>query len=162
MNLEHCPECKALVPKVDGEHPHQYIGGSPGCWAMYGEVLAREYSDPTYMSVHRLTVDAHSVQHPGKSDRRSAQSVYGHLVSLYLVMEKNLDHNSATKALKTFVEKKLDLVWLQPPENLGKITIVDIHSAGDAEEHRKLVKSWAATVWEAWKIHHAVISTLAN
>ena len=33
---------------------------------VYGEVLAREYSDPSYVSLHRLTADTYAVQHPGE------------------------------------------------------------------------------------------------
>ena len=82
-----CPDCGALTPDVDGP-THPYVGASVGCWAMYGEVLAKEYGEYRYPSVHRLTVDAYSVQHPGTPSRRSIQSVAVHLVSLYLVLER--------------------------------------------------------------------------
>ena len=59
-----CTGCGALVPDTPGP-THRYIGASPQCWALFGEVLAREYSDFRYASVHQLTVDSYAAQHPG-------------------------------------------------------------------------------------------------
>ena len=35
-----CPGCGASVPDVDCP-VHAYIRSAPGCWQLYGEVLAR-------------------------------------------------------------------------------------------------------------------------
>jgi Family of unknown function (DUF5946) len=44
-----CLGCGALVPDSDGPGPtHAYMLASPGCWALYGEVSSREYSDLAY------------------------------------------------------------------------------------------------------------------
>ena len=53
----HCYGCQAEVPDISGP-THDYLGATPGCWALYGAVLAREYSDPELMVTHQLTVDA--------------------------------------------------------------------------------------------------------
>jgi hypothetical protein len=52
------------------------------------ELLAREFSMPSYARFHSLTVDAYTVQHPGVPDRRSIQSVAVHSMSLCLVIER--------------------------------------------------------------------------
>lgn len=65
-----CIGCGAAVPSTDGP-THAYIGASPGCWACYGQVLTKEYSDYRFAPVHRLTVDTYAVQHPGKPERRA-------------------------------------------------------------------------------------------
>src|SRR5436190_1879442 len=39
-----CIGCGVLTPDADGP-THPYLGASPGCWAVYGEVLAREYGE---------------------------------------------------------------------------------------------------------------------
>lgn len=64
-----CIGCGALVPQVDGP-THRYMGSSPGCWHVYGEVLSREYSDRSFGALHRLTVDSYAVQHPGAHPRK--------------------------------------------------------------------------------------------
>jgi hypothetical protein len=70
MNSIPCIGCHALFPDVDGP-VHRYMESSPGCWASYGEVLVREYTEPSYFGVHRLTVDAYAVQHPGVRRRKA-------------------------------------------------------------------------------------------
>lgn len=74
-----CYGCGALVPNFEGSTPHPYIGASAGCWSIYGEILAKEFGEYEYPSIHRLTVDAYCVQHPGTSSRKSIQSVAVHL-----------------------------------------------------------------------------------
>lgn len=76
-----CFSCGALVKDIDGP-VHRYMDSSPGCWATFGEVLAREYSAVNYGLNHRLTVDAYALQHPGKHSPQSIQSIAVHLVSL--------------------------------------------------------------------------------
>ena len=60
-----CVGCGARVPKMDGP-THRYMEASPGCWHVYGQVLARDYTDPFLRAVHRLTTDTYAVQHPGR------------------------------------------------------------------------------------------------
>src|SRR5678816_4348633 len=57
-----CIGCGGLVPQMDGP-THRYMDSSPGCWHVYGEVLAREYGDQAFRVAHRLTVDSYAVQH---------------------------------------------------------------------------------------------------
>ena len=38
--------------------------GKAGCLKLFEEILAREFSDYRYGRIHRLTVDAYSLQHP--------------------------------------------------------------------------------------------------
>ena len=34
------------------------------------------------------------------------------------------------------------------------MTVVDVRDAPDAEEHIRLVRAWAANVWEAYRTQH--------
>ncbi|MEM6714311.1 MAG: DUF5946 family protein [Cyanobacteria bacterium P01_D01_bin.6] len=63
--LEKCHSCGAATPPSPTGVTHAYLDASPGCWARYGEVLAREYANVQYFAVHAITVDAYSAQHPG-------------------------------------------------------------------------------------------------
>jgi len=47
-----------------------------------------------------------------------------------------------------------ELPKLTPPLDRGKMTVVDVHKAKDANEHAKLVRQWGISVWEAWKDYH--------
>lgn len=148
-----CPGCGARFPDRDGP-THRYLDASPGCWAAYGEVLAREYSDLAYMAVHHLTVDAYSVQHPGTPSRRRMQSVAVHLIGLYAGLELGLPRQRVA-ALMNGATEHLQLHWLDPPGDLGSVTVADVLPAQSAEEHGHLVQRWAESAWTAWSAHHA-------
>lgn len=159
--MEVCPGCKAQLPRHDGA-PHPYFGASPSCWALYSEVLGREYSDPALMTLHRLTVDAYAVQHPGDPDRRAVQSVWAHLVGLYLTVERGSSHTFARKVIAALVRESDGLVWLVPPADLGRVTVVDVAAAGSPSAHLAIVRVWADVAWSAWYPHHSAIRTCAD
>lgn len=156
-----CPGCGALTPDRDGP-VHPYLGASAGCWADYGEVLAKEYSEFRYPSVHRLTVDAYSVQHPGTPSRRAIQSVTVHLVSLYLVLERGFSSEKATAGIRRVLEHRKRFVWLDLPSPIGSLTILDVRNATDFAQHERTVKRWAESVWQAWSPHHETVQRWAG
>lgn len=132
---------------------------SPGCWKVYGEILAKEYSGEFWDDdTHRLTVDSYAAQHPGSpEDRRAAQSVHIHLMSLYLVLEKGFSGQKATECIKRTVESKTmtsKLRWLEPPSFKDTVTVSDVVTASNLVEHSKAVRKWAESVWQAWKKQH--------
>jgi hypothetical protein len=157
-----CYGCGASVETSDGA-THKYIGAAAGCWAIYGEILAKEYSNPSYFyPAHRLTADTYAVQHPGVPGRQATQSVYVHLAGLYLTLENNLDAQKIPKIMSTLTEQSENFVWLEPPVPNGKITVLDVAKAIDAEEHQKIVREWAEDVWQAWATHHPKIKQLVG
>ncbi len=154
--LAPCTGCGASFPEVKGP-THRYMESSPGCWAAYGEVLAREYSNPAYFEVHRLTVDAYAAQHPGRPSPQSIKSVGYHLIRLCLLLERGLDMRRANDAMLAITKLKDRFVWLAPPPSLGAVTARDVWEAESAAEHKRLVRAWARSVWEAWSPHHDVV-----
>ena len=135
---------------------HPYIGASPACWALFGEVLAREYGDPKYFRLHQVTVDTYAVQHPGLPERRSIQSVAVHLITLCLVLEDGADPAEGPKLHKRLAVSN-SFHWLEPPHPNGRITVADVLEARTPAEHEALVDAWARDVWVAWKPHHATV-----
>ncbi len=122
----HCPDCKATVPDLEGP-THAYFGASAGCWQIYGEIVAREYQDPSYMAAHRLTVDAYAAQHPGRDEARARQSVNIHLVSLHLILDLSWSFDAATRALGRCVElHKGRFEWLAPPPSMGGVRLAGL------------------------------------
>jgi hypothetical protein len=156
MALAPCPGCGGLFEEREGP-THRYMLSSPACWAVYGEVLAREYRDPAYGRVHRLSVDAYAVQHPGTPSAQSIQSVAVHLIRLCLLLDKGVDLRRANALIKAAAESEQKYTWLTPPASLGAITVADVYKARDADEHERLVRAWAAAAWDAWAPHHATI-----
>ncbi len=161
MKMIKCFSCGGEYPDIEGP-THRYMKSSPGCWAIYGEVLAREYESPELMEVHRLSVDAYAVQHPGGKDRQSIQSVGVHLIRLCLFLEHNLAPEKANDAMLKAAKHKHNYIWLKPPESLGSITVADVHKTKNTDEHKKIVRAWVKEAWQAWSVHHDIIRTWAN
>ena len=130
---------------------------SPACWAAYGEVLAREYSDPAYFQVHRLSVDAYAVQHPGRESPQAINSVAVHLIRLCLQLERQLTPEQANSAMVQATLNKGRYVWLEPPSSLGDVTVKDVWRAQNVEAHIEAVRRWARSAWQAWISHHATV-----
>lgn len=153
-----CFSCGALVPNIEGP-VHRYMVSSPGCWSMYGEVLAREYSDVAFFRNHRLTVDAYALQHPGNPSPQSIQSVAVHLGSLFLVFERGSELGEAATKIKRLSRHKTEFSWLKPPVGLGSISVQDVWISEGVNAHLDAVKEWAAATWAAWGQHHAQIQS---
>ena len=161
MKTAKCFSCGGEYPDIEGP-THRYMKSSPGCWAIYGEVLAREYENPKLMEVHRLSVDAYAVQHPGGKDRQSIQSVGVHLIRLCLFLEYNLAPEKTNDAMLKAAKHKHNYIWLKPPESLGSITVADVHKAKKADKHKKILRAWAMETWNAWSAYHDIVRTWAN
>lgn len=129
---------------------------SPACWRRFGEVLAREFGDPAWLTPHQITVDAYAGQHPGSPGRRSNQSVALHLTTLGLVFERDFDPSKAP-ALHKWMAHRPDYTRLEPPSMKGRLTVADVLAASDPAEHERLVREWGRDVWDAWSAHHATI-----
>ncbi|MDQ3705087.1 MAG: DUF5946 family protein [Chloroflexota bacterium] len=151
------------MPDINGP-THRYIGASPGCWQAYGELLAGGYGGESTGPVHRLTVDIYAAQHPGVPGKQSSQSVVAHLFVLCLVLERGVDPAFATRAITQFVEKHKErgLAWMEPPPSLGELTVLDVMSAGSAQDHNSRVMRWAESVWHAWTPHHPKVRAWAE
>lgn len=156
MNKVKCQGCGGLFPDVAGP-THRYMESCPGCWTVYGEVLAREYSDPAYFAVHRLSVDTYAIQHPGKPSRQSIQSVGLHLIRLSLLLEQRLDSRYANDAMRAATKIKHAMTWLEPPASLGTLTVAEVITAKTPEQHVSMVRNWAHSAWQAWSPHHATV-----
>jgi hypothetical protein len=104
-----------------------------------------------------LTVDAYSVQHPGKPSPQTIQSIGVHLISLYLALETDYGPAESPRIKRRSVENRELFQWLDPPSPAPVLTILDIHAAQNADEHADRVRRWCHEVWEMWSEHHAII-----
>lgn len=155
---ETCVGCAGRFPVTEGP-THRYLASAPGCWALYGDVLAKEYSRRAYFEVHGLSVDTYAVQHPGEPSRQTIRSAAIHLLCLHAVVELGLplaSGDTVRGATKAGVEDAF--VWLEPPASMGTVTVLDVAAARDAADHQDRVWRWARSVWEAWAPHHETIA----
>ena len=158
MSHEPCIGCGAEFPETDGP-THRYLESSAGCWACYGEILEREFSDLDYYAVHRLSVDTYALQHPGQPSPQTIQSAALHAMSLCAIFENGVELSAAGKVLQQGAKHKDRFEWLTPPTSRGTVTVADVHQAQSAVEHADLVHKWAESVWSAWSEHHPTFRT---
>ena len=156
MKMVICPGCGGMFADAKGP-THRYMESSPGCWAAYGIVLAREYSDPAFYEVHRITVDAYAAQHPGRPSPQSIRSVGLHLVRLCLLLELKLPAEKANDAMIAATKAKHTFTWLESPSFLGPLTVAAIGETLTAAEHKQAVRAWGLSVWQAWSPHHQTV-----
>lgn len=153
--MQICPGCGSQLPAVEGP-VHAYMTASPACWAAFGRVMAREYSDPGLMAVHRLSVDAWAVQHPGDGSRQAIQSVGLHLARLWVQIELGLEGEAANTAMLGFAARKATLPEL-PPREAYSVTVADVADEEEPAVHAAAVRRWAESVWAAWADQHDFI-----
>ena len=126
-------------------------------------MLAKEYGDYRYWPAHRMTVDAYAAQHPGTPSPQSIKSVAVHLISLHLTLERGLPGDRVVKEMQRAAGRNHEsFFWLEPPDFLGEITVLDVQPAGSPDEHKELVEQWARSVWEAWGTQHETIREWAE
>ena len=150
-----CVGCGALVADIDGP-THAYLGASPGCWAVFGEVLAIRYAGAGGAAESLLT-DTYMVQHPGVPERRASQSVWVHLVALCLALEHGMAAGARIQAMRRMLVGAPEFPWLEPPAHVGPLTIFDIRAADHPEDRAVVIGHWAETTWAAWASHHPAI-----
>jgi len=155
-----CPGCRAELAAIDGP-THRYIGASAACWAVYGQVLTRDFGAAGAPREHRLVVDAYAAQHPGTESLQAIRSVAGHLIALHFVLERDLPPGRITELLRRYA-KRPEFRWLDPPSDPGALTVVDVHSALERAAYAQACRQWAAAVWESWCSHHETIRRWAS
>ena len=159
MNVEVCQGCGSRLERIDGPL-HAYMLSSPTCWAAFNEVAVREYSNVQLLDVHRLSVDAWAVQHPGDGSRRAIQSVGLHLARLMVQLEQGLHDKAANNAMLGFATRKATLPEL-PPRKAYRVTVADVLGSVDPETHRRAILHWAEATWQDWADQHDFIRNWA-
>ena len=155
-----CPACG-----YQGHHDgpaHAYMSPSPACWARYGEVLAREYSDAEYWRSHRLLTDAYCGQHSIGPDRRARQSLYIHLAALMLHFEDGVGENQIVDFLRRAAKSGHDFPALDMPPASLAVGLDAVQGATDATAHGAAVTAYARAVFDAWAPHHAAFRALIS
>ena len=155
MSEVRCFGCGALVPEQSGP-VHKYMLSSPGCWALYGSILAWKYN-PAADAEATLTqriVDSYAVQHATNPDRRNRQSVAGHLISLCASLEHGISGTRLRRMIGEWTHRDYPLLVPQPASY--RVTVRDVADA-DERSRPAVADDWAASAWAAWSAHHETV-----
>lgn len=150
-----CFGCGAMVPDQDGP-VHKYMLSVPGCWALYGAVLAwvQERPPGRWVTARQHVVDCYAAQHATNPERRNRQSVAGHLMSLCA----SIEHGVTGDRLRTMIGgwTHRDYPLLDPRPSGYPVTVREVAWASETSRP-DIVGDWAITTWEAWSAHHDTI-----
>jgi len=141
--MKPCEGCGAPAP-----------GGATGCQSMFEELLARDFSDVAYFSVHRLLVDTYALQHPERYCA-SPKSLAAHLMGLCWAMEMGGRRSIGSESLRAWLDGPARVQKPEIPSHRGKLTIADVRSASDVAAHVRAVDLWARSTWTAYASLHA-------
>ncbi len=146
-----CPGCGLVAEPADGPR-HAYIGASPGCWALFGELTVAGLAG---VPSGFLVGDTYAVQHPGQPERRALQSVAVHLITLCALLERDWPPERAIALRRQVVDAPLE-PWPHLPVSwpVGTSTVADLLAAPLPERDRQ-VRSWVDGVWDAYASHQA-------
>lgn len=137
------------------------MDGSPACWRAFGDLLAAEYSSPELVPVHRLSVDAYAVQHPGGASRQAIQSVGLHLARLMVQLDSPRPPKETNEVMRLFAGRKETLERLTPPEKFS-VTIADVAPFIGGPLHAQKTREWARAAWDDWRNTHDYVRRWAN
>lgn len=151
MPVDVCEDCGAIV-----------ADGKAGCLKLFEEIIAKEFGDYRFGKIHRLTVDAYSLQHPDEY-MRSGKSFAAHLTGICAALESAENASAVNRAVQKWlgtnpnIDKPAAL-----PERKGNLTIIFLQNATDADEHARRVREWARAVWSAWAEHQGLAKRLID
>jgi Family of unknown function (DUF5946) len=155
--LSVCPGCGLVLP-LHGGPTHAYVGASPACWSLYGQLPTAFRMSAVDQTVRRLALDTYAVQHPGRPQLRSVQSVAVHAMGLCVLLERGAEERRVKPVLgRRPTRRPPALHWLEPPRPNGTLTVRDSLGIDEPEDYVTAVRSWAVDVWAAWEPHHNTI-----
>jgi hypothetical protein len=129
---------------------------APGCWALYGSVLAwsTAWAGSGDVTAAQRIVDAYAVQHATNPDRRNRQSVAGHLMSLCASIEHGVSGDRLRRMIGDWTHR--DYPLLVPRPTAFPVTVRDVADAAQWSR-RANVDNWATSAWAAWSAHHDTV-----
>lgn len=148
-----CPDCGLVAGPTDGP-THPYIGASPGCWALFTELMA---IGPGGGVPGQLAGDTYGAQHPGLPERRAIQSVCVHLISLAAALERGWPAQRAPDLLRRALRHP---TWWRPLEvdrPIATITVANVLAEADPVRRGETTAAWAANLWASYQPFHALV-----
>jgi hypothetical protein len=147
-----CFGCGAAVPDVAGP-VHTYMLAAPGCWALYGSLLAwrSSLSGVVGVGTSQYLVDTYAVQHATNPERRNRQSVAVHLMSLCAALEQGIPGTRLRHLIGEWTHRDYPLLLPRPAS--FSVNVAGVAAAPPVGRSEALLM-WAASAWADWSPHH--------
>jgi hypothetical protein len=141
MSQDHCQECQRAI-----------AGGVTACQREFETLQGRMLSDPSSYALHRLMVDAYSLQHAERYCL-SARSYAAHLTGMLAAMEHASDPG-VLRALQRWLSHRPALDKPPLPDSRGGFTIASVLAAPDPLARDRAIHAWGESVWTAYAPWH--------
>jgi len=129
--------------------------GTVGCQRLFDSLIARDFSDALFFSVHRLAVDTYSLQHPDRYCA-SAKSLAAHLVGICWILEHKGNPAIGSDAIRRWLDGPKNLPRPEPPTDRGALTIAHVLPSDTPAQYATAVRGWAESTWSAYAPLHAL------
>jgi hypothetical protein len=136
------------------------MSSAPGCWARYGDLVARGIGWGSDRGTVQLGTDAYAAQHATNPDARNRQSVAVHLMSLGATFGLGLPPGRTTALIGGWTHRVEGYPNLISNTIHGDLTIVQALDADGTSASAHAIERWARSVWKGWADHHATILEL--
>lgn len=146
-----CPDCGLIAGPIEGPL-HAYIGGSPGCWASFNDLMTIGAGPHV---TGQLINDAYAVQHPGRPERRAIQSVCVHAINLCARFERRVPENRLQDLMRTALRHPDWWHVLELSRPIGGCTVGEVLAEPDLLARGLAVQSWSEDIWATYRPHHA-------
>jgi hypothetical protein len=117
----------------------------------------RALTDTGYAASHDLAFDTYCMQH-ADTYCRSAKSYAAHLMRLCCGVE-HARSRDVYAAIQAWLSKNPSIEKPRPLLQVGRMTIADVPRASSGEEHARIVRAWADSVWQAYASQHHLAHT---
>lgn len=154
-----CPGCGVALPPSTWPQA-EIFHASRECWEKYGELTAYTQSlrDPRFP--HQHAVDAYAASHVGP--RSKPITPFFALVGLHLACERGFSGRAVQLAHMELGRVKRQWPVLAPPQNAGRVTVIDVLAAPPGQVRDTALMEWARSVWEAWSALQPQIRELTS
>ena len=131
-------------------------------------VHAEEYNTLLYYTlghpdkeyfIHQHAVDAFQAQ--TADEKTKPIGLVFSLIGLYLLLEKGYTGKAVQQAHMTMAQHKKTWPLRPLPSERGEITVTDVLHAAPGADRDLMIKSWCASVWQAYADWHPTIAELA-
>ncbi len=122
------------------------------------------FNNPDHYETRFLSVDAMALQH---CELHVPWNNHIHLTRLFLIFEKNIswDYSKTPKlsnVINNYKKNKSESLAPPPLQHREEITTSDLLKTISAEETVAGVKKWAMEVFQAFRHHHVLVSSIAK
>jgi hypothetical protein len=148
-NIIICNGCGLKLPKINVAASENY-NASGECENLFNQLSGYTLSQNNIEFIHQYVVDAYGAQHAG-GITKNIRVIFS-LIGLYLAVE----HNYTGRQVQLVHMKIPKQIWETPelPRQNSLITVADILNTHKDIERKKLILSWAKSVWENWSHYH--------